>query len=76
MIHAILGASALHLSLISSDNYAREALSHRVTSIQALNSALSEPAASAAEADARFLTAFVLAYQSSYMPDGMYEFLS
>ncbi|ROW03078.1 hypothetical protein VMCG_05762 [Cytospora schulzeri] len=76
LIHSILGAAASHLSLTSSDNYASQALAHRVTSIQALNSALSRPAASAAEADARFVTMFMLVYQSSYIPDGMYEFLS
>ncbi|KUI53102.1 hypothetical protein VP1G_00339 [Cytospora mali] len=76
LVHAMLGAAASHLSLISSGDYVRQALAHRVASIQALNSALSKPAGSASEADARFATVFLLYHQSCYMPDGMYDFIS
>ncbi|ROW06262.1 hypothetical protein VPNG_08091 [Cytospora leucostoma] len=76
LLHSMLAVSASHLSLSGSGDYTRQALAHRVISIRALNAALSNPASSAAEADARFATAFILLYQSSYMPDGMYDFLS
>ncbi|KAH6892452.1 hypothetical protein B0T10DRAFT_401320 [Thelonectria olida] len=76
LIHAMLGLSASHLSLGSSADYKPQALSHRVLAIEGLNKALNQPASSKAEADALYATVMALAFQSSYMVDGMLEFIS
>ncbi|KAH7141022.1 hypothetical protein EDB81DRAFT_654675 [Dactylonectria macrodidyma] len=76
LIHAMLGLSASHLSLGSSADYEPQALAHRVYAISSLNAALSKPCTSKAEGDALFATMMALTFQSSYMPEGMLEFLS
>lgn len=76
LVHAMLGLAASHLSLCSGVNYSLQALRHRVRAIKSLNCALGRPCASQAEGDARFGAAMALTFQSSYMPDGMMEFLT
>lgn len=53
-----------------------QALDLRVSAINGLNRALSRPCHTAAEADARYAAAIALTFQSSYMPDGMMDFLA
>ena len=74
-MHAMLGMAASHLTIYGA-NFSSQALSHRVKAIHSLNHALSTPAASVAEGDARFAAMFALAFQASAMPEGMTEFLS
>ncbi|KAF5008951.1 hypothetical protein FDECE_4814 [Fusarium decemcellulare] len=71
----MLGLAASHLSMSNITDYSSDALSHRVRAIKLLNTALSKPCSSKAEADARFATIMALTFQSSYMPEGMVEFL-
>ena len=75
LVHAMLGLAASHLNLYTGD-CTQQALSHRVTAIQALNESLSQPCRSAAEGDARFGAIMALTFQASCMPEGMLEFLS
>lgn len=77
LIHAMLGLGASHLSLASTgEDFTAQALAHRVAAITSLNQTLSRPCASKAEGDARFATVMALTFQSSYMSEGMLEFLS
>ncbi|KAJ9151319.1 Sterol uptake control protein 2 [Pleurostoma richardsiae] len=80
LVHAMLGLAASHLSLgattSSRTSFTAQAFEHRVTAINLLNQALSEPCASKAEGDARFAAIMSLTFQSSYMPEGMLDFLS
>ncbi|KAL2187570.1 hypothetical protein L209DRAFT_753611 [Thermothelomyces heterothallicus CBS 203.75] len=74
LMHAMLGLAGSHLGIHGTD-YSSRALFHRVKAIRLLNQALSTPAASVAEADARFAATFALAWQASCMSEGMTEFL-
>jgi hypothetical protein len=76
LAHAILGLAAQHLSTSTASDFSVPALSHRVSAITALNSALSTPCSSKEDADAKFAATILLTFQSSYMPDGMMEFIS
>ena len=73
----MLGLAASHLSLASTgEDFSAQALAHRVAAITSLNQSLSRPCASESEGDARFATVMALTFQSSYMSEGMLEFLS
>jgi len=73
----MLGLAASHLSLMDGGaDFTRQAITHRVTAMQLINESLGRPAASQAEGDARFATMMALVFQSSYMADGMLEFIS
>jgi hypothetical protein len=84
-MHAMLGLAASHLTVCMGGNHSIKALSHRVKAVRLLNSAPAlnfaeidrpSPASwSIAEADARFATTMALAFQASYLADGMEEFL-
>ncbi|KAF4500076.1 Sterol uptake control 2 [Fusarium agapanthi] len=76
LAHAMLAVGASHLSLCNGNSYNSDAISHRVKAIKSLNSALSTPCKTKEEGDARYATLMALTWQSSYMPDGMQEFLS
>ncbi|KAI1463052.1 uncharacterized protein F4812DRAFT_453763 [Daldinia caldariorum] len=76
LVHSILGMGAQHLTIHASANFSREALYHRVKAIQTLNKSLSQPCLSNADGDARRAAIMTLMFQSSYMPDGMMDFLS
>lgn len=76
LIHSILALAASHLDAISSANVGAEALSHRVIAVRSLNEALSHPAQSRSECDARMAAALALAFQSSHLQDGLAEFLT
>ncbi|KAI8417480.1 hypothetical protein FOFC_00035 [Fusarium oxysporum] len=75
LVHAMLGLAASHLSLSGDTDYTAQALSHRVHAITLLNQALSKPCKSKVEADARIATVMTLIFQSSYMFEGMVEFI-
>lgn len=75
LAHALLGLAAERLATSTSSNYSLQALHHRVRAITAMNEALSTPCVSALDADARLATAIALTFQSTYMEDGMMEFL-
>lgn len=72
----MLGLAASHLSLGTGTDYKAQALTHRVSAIASLSKALNQPASTKAEADALYATVMALAFQSSYMMDGMLEFIS
>jgi hypothetical protein len=72
----MLGLAAQHLTLCSAADYSVQALNHRVLAIKALNEALSKPCITRSDADARYAAIMALTYQSSYMADGMMDFLA
>jgi hypothetical protein len=72
----MLALGAQHLTLCSNTDYTRQALGHRIQAIKALNLQLSKPNPSKAEGDAAFGAAMSLTFQSSYMPDGLIDFIS
>jgi hypothetical protein len=79
LIHAMLGLGASHLSLCGGDAgelYTRPALAHRVAAMKSLNEFLSRPRFSKADGDAAFAAAMSLTFQSSYMEDGLVDFLA
>ncbi|CAI6080363.1 unnamed protein product [Clonostachys chloroleuca] len=74
LIHAMLALSASHFDLCSgSEGHKTQALSHRTTAIARINKALDSPAMSGTRGDALYAALMVLAFQSSYMSDGMLE---
>ncbi|CAM1506376.1 Fc.00g060170.m01.CDS01 [Cosmosporella sp. VM-42] len=76
LMHAMLGLGASHLSLLSSADYERAALKHRVAAIKALNEHLSKPELTMPEAEAAFGALIALTFQSAYMPEGLMDFLT
>lgn len=74
----MLGLGASHLALTAHDptEFNTRALTHRVEAIRLLNKALSIPAKSGYEGDARFATFMVLIFQSACMPDGLVDFMT
>lgn len=76
LVHAMLGLAASHLGISGEADYSSEALSHRVTAIKLLNRSLNEPCTSQTEGDARYAAMMALTFQSSYMADGMLDFVS
>ncbi|POR35145.1 Uncharacterized protein TPAR_04676 [Tolypocladium paradoxum] len=75
LANALLGLGAQHLTLFSQTDYSIQALDIRVSAINGLNEALSQPCLSATDGDARYAAIVALTYQSSYMPDAMMDFL-
>jgi hypothetical protein len=76
LIHSMLGLGASHLSLCTNEDYTSQALSHRVQAMKALNAQLSRPNPSTKDGDAAFGAVMSLTFQSSYMADGMLDFIS
>ncbi|KAF5694498.1 hypothetical protein FDENT_1110 [Fusarium denticulatum] len=76
LAHSMLALGASHLGLCNGNDYNSGAISHRIKAIKSLNSALSTPCQTKEEGDARYATLMALTWQSSYMADGMQEFLS
>jgi hypothetical protein len=76
LIHAMLGLGASHLTIHACGDYSSHALTHRVQAIKSLNSVLSRPNLSQEDGDAAFATIMSLTFQSSYMPEGMFDFVS
>ncbi|KAF2740861.1 hypothetical protein EJ04DRAFT_558826 [Polyplosphaeria fusca] len=76
LIHSILALAASHLDAVSTANVAEEAISHRILAVKSLNDALSVPPTTRSERDARMAAALALAFQSSHLQDGLFEFLT
>lgn len=76
LIHAILALAASHLDAVSNAGVAEEAISHRILAVKSLNDALSVPPKTRHERDARMGAALALAFQSSHLQDGLFEFLT
>ncbi|PVI07816.1 hypothetical protein DM02DRAFT_608430 [Periconia macrospinosa] len=76
LIHSILALAASHLDAVSNASVTKEAISHRILAVQALNEALSVPPKNSCERDARMAAAMALAFQSSHLQDGLLEFLT
>ncbi|KAF5983661.1 hypothetical protein FBULB1_3692 [Fusarium bulbicola] len=74
--HAGSWSFTSHLGLCNGTDFNSDAILHRIKAIKSLNSALSTSCQSKEEGDARYATLMTLTWQSSYMPDGMQEFLS
>ena len=75
-MHAMLGLGASHISILSTADYGKAALKHRVAAIKALNEHLSKPDLSMHEAEAAFGAIIALTFQSAYMPEGLMDFLT
>jgi hypothetical protein len=75
-MHSILALAASHLNAVSSANVAEAAISHRILAVKSLNEALSIPPKSRGEQDARMAASLALAFQSSHLQDGLFEFLT
>ena len=73
-MHAILGMAASHFELVTGENLASSAIHHRILAIKGSNDAMSHPQRSGSEADALLASCYLLAFQSSYMKDGLSEF--
>lgn len=73
-MHAILGMSASHFELVTGESISSSAMHHRLLAIKGSNEAMSTPRRSGAEADALLAACYLLAFQSAYMRDGLYEF--
>src|SRR5271167_690673 len=75
-MHAILALAAQHLTITAEADYAALALSHRLLAIKGLNEALSKTPRTGSDGDALLAACYALAFQSSYMSDGINEFLT
>lgn len=73
-MHAILGMAASHFELVTGENLSSSAIHHRILAIKGSNLAMSSPRRSGSEADALLGACYLLAFQSSYMRDGLFEF--
>ncbi|CZR62609.1 uncharacterized protein PAC_12506 [Phialocephala subalpina] len=74
LMHAILGAAASHLELITGDDLSSVALHHRVRAIQGSSEALTQKNRAGSDGDALLAACYLLTFQSSYMKDGIPEF--
>lgn len=73
-MHAILGMAASHLQLITGADFRSEAMHHRYLAIRGSNEAMSNLDRRHNNGDALLAACYLLAFQSSYMIDGMQEF--
>lgn len=73
-MHALLGMSASHFELVTGEPISSSAHHHRMLAIKGSNEAMSAPRRSGVEADALLAACYLLAFQSAYMRDGLYEF--
>lgn len=71
-----LGASDLALVSSSPSDFNSSALAHRVQAFRLLNEAVAMPPKDRYEADARFATVMVLAFQSACMPEALTDFFT
>ncbi|KAM0336667.1 hypothetical protein ACHAPQ_003898 [Fusarium lateritium] len=73
---SILALAAQHLTMSNKADYSVQALNLRISAIRGLNDALSQPCHTAVDADARYAAIIGLTFQSTYMPDGLMEFIA
>jgi len=74
-MHAVLGMAASHLELITGANLSDYAIHHRVLALKGSNEAISKTDRTGSDGDALLASCYLLTFQSSYMIDGMQEFL-
>ena len=76
-MHAILGLAAHHLDLFMPGcGFARQGMQHRVKAIQQLNTFISRDVYSVADGDAAFGAVFSLIYQTSYVDDALFDYVT
>ena len=76
LMHAILGLGASHLNRMTpSSAYEKDALTHRGHAINGLNTCMAKSSHVYGEADAMLATCYALTFQSSYMSDGLSDFV-
>jgi hypothetical protein len=73
-MHAILGIAASHFELLTGIDFEATAIHHRIHAIKGLNAAISKKGRTGSDADALLASCYLLAFQSSYMKDGLEEF--
>jgi len=73
-MHAILGMAASHFELLTGENLQSVAIRHRILAIKGSNEALSHPRRTGSDADTLLASCYLIAFQSSYMKDGLQEF--
>lgn len=77
LMHAMLALGASHLDRLTPIAiYQKEALMHRGHAINGLNKALAQSRHDYGEADAMLATCYALTFQSSYMADGLQDFIT
>ena len=75
-MHAILGMAASHLELLTGESFGPIAVHHRLLAIQGSNAALSQNNRTGSDGDALLGSCYLLAFQASYMRDGLFEFFT
>jgi hypothetical protein len=73
-MHAVLGMAASHLELITGVDLSDYAIRHRILALKGSNEAISKTHRTGSDGDALLASCYLLAFQSSYMIDGMQEF--
>ena len=76
LMHAILGMSASHLELLTGESLSSIAIHHRLLAIQGSNKTLSQKTRTGSDGDALLGSCYLLAFQASYMKDGLFEFFT
>ncbi|KAK2734998.1 hypothetical protein FQN55_002327 [Onygenales sp. PD_40] len=76
LMHAILALSASDMSLRTEPGQSSTALSHRQLAITGLNRALSASELASSDIDAMLATCYALTFQSSYIGDGICDFIT
>jgi hypothetical protein len=74
-MHALLGLAASCLSFNSNVDYSSLAISHRLLAIKGVNEGLSSTSRTSDDGDALLAACYALTFQSSYLKDGISEFL-
>ncbi|KAF4161526.1 hypothetical protein CNMCM6936_003367 [Aspergillus lentulus] len=75
VMHAILALSSSHLALLTGSALPVEALRHRQRALRGLNEAMSQAPGGASDADAMLAACYILTFQSSYMLDGLSDYI-
>jgi len=76
LMHAILGMAASHLELLTGESFGPIAVHHRLLAVQGSNAALSQKSRTGSDGDALLGSCYLLAFQASYMRDGLFEFFT
>ncbi|KAF4227768.1 hypothetical protein CNMCM8980_002215 [Aspergillus fumigatiaffinis] len=75
VMHAILALSSSHLALLTGSALPVEALRHRQRALRGLNEAMSRAPSETSDADAMLAACYILTFQSSYMLDGLSDYI-
>ncbi|EHK99279.1 hypothetical protein M7I_4844 [Glarea lozoyensis 74030] len=81
LLHAMLALSAQDMASVNADPVTSQqlktkAMSHRVTAISALNTAITKGLSRFEQGNAMLATCFALLFQSVYMDDGLAEYMT